>query len=99
MTGRLLPPGLLSAMCEPRLLGGPVPGRPWRTAGYGLGLMIDSASPRGRCLGHSGQGPGSTSAAYHFPDLDPPATAAAFASLEDQAVVEEAVMKTAPSRR
>ena len=63
-------------------------------AGYGLGLMIDVASSRGRCLGHTGQGPGSTSAAYHFPDLDPPATAAAFAPVEDQAVVEFAVMGT-----
>ena len=99
LTGRLLPPGLLDMMCEPRPLGGPVPGRPWRTAGYGLGLMIDVASPRGRCLGHTGQGPGSTSAAYHFPDLDPPATAAAFAAVEDQAVVEEAVLGTWPARR
>jgi CubicO group peptidase (beta-lactamase class C family) len=94
LTGRLLPPGLLGIMCEPRALGGPVPGRPWRTAGYGLGLMIDVASSRGRCLGHTGQGPGSTAAAYHFPDLDPPATAAAFAPVEDQAVVEFAVMGT-----
>ncbi len=94
LTGRLLLPRLLGIMCEPRPLGGPVPGRPWRTAGYGLGLMIDVASSRGRCLGHTGQGPGSTSAAYHFPDLDPPATAAAFAPVEDQAVVEFAVMGT-----
>jgi len=99
LTGRLLPPGLLHVMCEPRPLGGPVPGRPWRTAGYGLGLMIDVASARGRCLGHTGQGPGSTSAAYHFPDLDPPATAAAFASVDDQAVVEEAVLGSWPARR
>jgi CubicO group peptidase (beta-lactamase class C family) len=99
LADRLLPPGLLEIMCQPHPLGGPVPGRPWRTAGYGLGLMIDVASPRGRCLGHTGQGPGSTSAAYHFPDLDPPATAAAFAPVEDQAVVEEVVMKIAPERR
>jgi D-alanyl-D-alanine carboxypeptidase len=92
LTGRLLPPGLLGVMTEPRPLGGPVPGRPWRTAGYGLGLMIDVSSPRGRCLGHTGQGPGSTAAAYHFPDLEPLATAAAFAPVEDQAVVEEAVL-------
>ena len=94
LTGRLLPSGLLGVMCEPRPLGGPIPGRPWRTAGYGLGLMIDVASSRGRCLGHTGQGPGSASAAYHFPDLDPPTTAAAFAPVEDQAVVEFAVMGT-----
>jgi CubicO group peptidase (beta-lactamase class C family) len=93
MAGRLLPPSLLDEMRQPRPLGGPVSGRPWRTAGYGLGLMIDLASPRGRCFGHTGQGPGSTAAAYHFSDLDPPCTAAAFAPIEDQAVVERAVQR------
>lgn len=99
LTGHLLPPELLRAMCEPRPLGGPIPDRPWRSAGYGLGLMIDVASPRGHCLGNTGQGPGSTSAAYHFPDLDPPATASAFAPVEDQAVVETAVLESWPARR
>ena len=47
-----------------------LPDRPWRTAGYGLGLMMDIASPHGLCIGHSGQGPDSVAAAYHFPDLD-----------------------------
>lgn len=94
LTGRLLPAELLGGMCEPRPLGGPVPGRPWRSAGYGLGLAIGVGSSGDRCLGHTGQGPGSTAAAYHFPDLDPPATAAAFAPVEDPAVVEEAVMGT-----
>ncbi|HZE35718.1 MAG TPA: serine hydrolase domain-containing protein [Candidatus Eisenbacteria bacterium] len=92
MIGRLVPGELLATMCAPYTLGGPVEGRPWRTAGYGLGLMVDVASPRGRCLGHTGQGPGSVAAAYHFPDLDPPRTTAAFAPVEDQAVVERAVL-------
>jgi len=92
MIGRLVPGELLAAMRAPYTLGGPVEGRPWRTAGYGLGLMVDLASPRGRCLGHTGQGPGSVAAAYHFPDLDPPRTTAAFAPVEDQAVVERAVL-------
>jgi CubicO group peptidase (beta-lactamase class C family) len=92
MVGRLVPDELLAAMRAPYALGGPVEGRPWRTAGYGLGLMVDVASPRGRCLGHTGQGPGSVAAAYHFPDLDPPRTAAAFAPVEDEAVVERAVL-------
>lgn len=39
-----------------------------------------------------GQGPGSVAAVYHFPDLDPPRTAAAFAPVEDQALVERAVL-------
>jgi len=92
MSGQLLPAVLLDAMCARYPLGGPVEGRPWRTAGYGLGVMMDVASPRGRCIGHTGQGPGSVAAAYHFPDLDPSRTAAAFAPVGDQAVVERAVL-------
>lgn len=92
LAGRLFPAALLDAMRQPRALGGPVPGRPWRTAGYGLGLMIDVASPRGLCIGHTGGGPGSTAAAYYFPDLVPPCTAAAFAPIDDEAIVERAVL-------
>jgi hypothetical protein len=73
-------------------------GRPWRTAGYGLGLMNDLASSCGLCIGHSGQGPDSVAAAYHFPALDPPRTVAAFALASDQAVVECAVMEAAARR-
>lgn len=92
MIGRLVAGELLAAMRAPYALGGPVAGRPWRTTGYGLGLMVDVASSRGRCIGHTGQGPGSVAAAYHFPDLDPPRTVAAFAPVEDPAVVERAVL-------
>jgi hypothetical protein len=79
-------------MGEGRRVGNPNPGRPRRRAGYGLGLMVNVAPTHGRCLGHSGQGPGSVAAAYHFPDLDPPRTVAAFAPVQDQAVVERAVL-------
>ena len=92
MAGELVSGELLADMRAPYALGGPVEGRPWRTAGYGLGLMVDVASPRGRCIGHTGGGPGSVAAAYHFPDLDPPRTTAAFAPVEDPGVVERAVL-------
>jgi D-alanyl-D-alanine carboxypeptidase len=96
LRGDLLPPSLQAAMRAARALDGPPGGgRPWRTANYGLGLMIDTASPLGLCIGHSGQGPHSVSAAYHFPDLDPPRTVSAFAPVSDQAVVECAVLETA----
>ncbi|WP_315791204.1 serine hydrolase domain-containing protein [Fischerella sp. JS2] len=36
---------------------------------YGLGLMIDLASPYGRVAGHGGGGPGYSVAALHFPNL------------------------------
>ena len=91
LAGPFLSPPLAEAMRQPYPLGGPIEGRPWRTAGYGLGLMVDVDSPRGLAMGHSGQGPGSVSAAYHFPGLA--RTVSAFAAVEDQGVVERAVLE------
>jgi hypothetical protein len=51
---------------------------------------LDVNSPRGRCLGHTGESPGSVAAAYHFPDLEPPLSIAAFADVDDPAVVDSA---------
>jgi hypothetical protein len=45
-------------------VGGPWPGRPWRSGGYGLGLMIGEGEPPGLYIGHTGAGPGSTAAVY-----------------------------------
>jgi len=94
LSGDLLPPHLRNAMRIRRALDIPLAGRPWRTAGYGLGLMMDVDSPSGPCLGHSGQGPGSVAAVYHFPDTDPPRTIAAFAPVDDPSIVEQAVLAT-----
>jgi CubicO group peptidase (beta-lactamase class C family) len=96
MTGRIVPPHLLAMMLDRRGLDVPLtPARPWSTAGYGLGVMMDIATPLGRCFGHSGEGPGSVCAVYHFPDLDPPRTTAAFAAHQDEAVVEHLAIETA----
>jgi CubicO group peptidase (beta-lactamase class C family) len=91
----LLPPPLHAAMLERRPLDVPLEGRPWRSAGYGLGLMMPTAASVGPALGHSGQGHDSVAAAWHFPEIDPPRTIAAFAPTEDQAVVETAVLQAA----
>jgi D-alanyl-D-alanine carboxypeptidase len=98
-TGALLPPPLLAAMRQRHAVEVDLPDRPWRTKGYGLGLMMDIASPHGLCIGHSGQGPDSVSAAYHFPDLDPPLTVAAFAPTDDQGIAERAVLEEAARLR
>jgi D-alanyl-D-alanine carboxypeptidase len=92
LAGRLLEPALLQAMLESRPVGGPVEGRPWRTPAYGLGFMTDVVPPRGRCIGHTGGGPGSAAAAYHFPELDPPRTTAVFAPVDDVGIVERAAL-------
>ena len=99
MTSALLPAPLLAAMREPRPVKADLAGRPWQTAGYGLGLMIDTASPHGLCLGHTGQGPESVSAAYHLPGLTPPLTVAAFAPTDEQGVAERAVLEEAARLR
>jgi CubicO group peptidase (beta-lactamase class C family) len=93
--GALLPAALLAEMQERRAVQAELKDRPWRTAGYGLGLMMDIASPHGFCIGHSGQGPDSVAAVYHFPELDPPPTVAAFAPSDDQGIVERAVLEHA----
>ncbi len=85
LTGDLLPAALTAAMLTSRAIGGPFPGRPFGVPAYGLGIMIDTAGPLGRCLGHTGQGPGSTSAIYHFPDLEPRHTVAVFAPIDGNA--------------
>lgn len=91
----LLPPPLHAAMLERRPLDVPLEGRPWRSASYGLGLMMPTADAVGPAIGHSGQGHDSVAAAWHFPEIDPPRTIAAFAPTEDQAVVETAVLQAA----
>ena len=96
MTGTLIKPHLLAMMLDRRGLDVPLtPSRPWSTAGYGLGVMMDIATPLGRCFGHSGEGPGSVCAVYHFPDIEPPRTVAAFAANQDEAVVEHLTIETA----
>ena len=93
IAGQLLPAELLRAMLEVHPVGGPIAGRPWQSPGYGLGIMVDAASPRGRCMGHTGGGPGSVAASFHFADLRPTRTVAAFAPVEDPGVVERAVLE------
>jgi len=93
IAGQLLPAELLRAMLEVHPVGGPIAGRPWQSPGYGLGIMVDAASPRGRCMGHTGGGPGSVAASFHFADLRPTRTVAAFAPVEDPGMVERAVLE------
>lgn len=87
--GGLLPEPLLAAMTAAHPVGGAVPGRPWRVAGYGLGLMIGEGETGVRYTGHTGGGPGSTAAVYR---AGPGRTAAAFAAVDHPAEVERWAM-------
>ncbi|MBI2738526.1 MAG: beta-lactamase family protein [Rhodospirillales bacterium] len=88
MVGDLLPPPLLSAMCDRYSVGGPIAGRPWKTPSYGLGLMIGETTGGELIAGHTGGGPGSAVAVYHRLDRST-GTAAAHEVGNDDASVEE----------
>jgi D-alanyl-D-alanine carboxypeptidase len=83
LSGDLLRPDVLVVAMTPHPVGGPWPDSPWIKGGYGLGLMIVETS-EGTAIGHSGAGPGSVAAVYHFRDRAFPCTVAAFAQGEDK---------------
>jgi CubicO group peptidase (beta-lactamase class C family) len=98
LVGDLLPPPLLSAMCDRYSVGGPIAGRPWKTPCYGLGIMIGETTSGELIAGHTGGGPGSAVAVYHRLDR-PSGTAAAFETGGDDAAVEAAcvaLLRTRP---
>jgi len=95
MSGQLLRSNLLELMKIRHPIGGAVPGRPWVETGYGLGLMNGTMSKVGRAFGHSGVGPASLSAVYHFPECRPVCTVAAFTKGNDEGVNECAVVDLA----
>jgi CubicO group peptidase (beta-lactamase class C family) len=99
MTGDVLPPELLTEMTTSHAISeGPLPGRPWETTGYGLGLMIGRMGSAGIAMGHSGAGPGSVGAVYHFRDRPRACTVAAFATGDHEGIVESEVVHRAQSR-
>ena len=68
-------------------VGRPIAGRPWKTLSYGLGLMIGETTSGELIADHTGGGPGSAVAVYHY--LDKPAgTTAAFEPEGTDAAVE-----------
>lgn len=95
--GKLLTVGSLAQMTAARPLGGAIEGRPWTECGYGLGLMIGRTGEAGRTLGHSGSGPFSVNAVYHFPALGTPITVASFAHGPREGLAEHAAADLALS--
>jgi D-alanyl-D-alanine carboxypeptidase len=85
--GDLLQPASLAQMQDLYPLGKAIAGRPWITHGYGLGLMIGTTAA-GRTIGHSGGGPFSSNAVYHFPDAPQPLTVACFHDAPGEAMAE-----------
>lgn len=94
-TGQLLRPEALDRMLERHHLGGGIPGRPWTSHGYALGLMSGEMGSAGRVVGHSGGGPGCVNAVYHFPDFARPMTGASFTDGTDEGRAEFEVLRIA----
>ena len=89
LDGPLLDPSARAAMQAARPLGGPIPGRPWATTGYGLGLMIGTGPGGIAFTGHSGAGPGGCCAVYRVGQAGP--VVAAFTADASEASAEWAV--------
>jgi D-alanyl-D-alanine carboxypeptidase len=74
----------------------PVPNAPprWRQPSYGLGIMVDRASPFGPVWGHSGGGPGYSTSVFHAPGFRPgPATVCVMCAVEEDALAESLVFE------
>lgn len=93
LTGDLLPDELLQAMQTARVLGGPMPGRPWASPGYALGLMKGGLENGVALCGHTGAGPGSVVAVYHQAQGERTASCAVFAAGADQGAVEAEIVR------
>jgi D-alanyl-D-alanine carboxypeptidase len=96
LDGELLDEALLESMRKPVMISqSGFPNRPWNSVGYGLGLMIDLQSPLGPCYGHTGEGPGSTTATYRFEALPGARTVSVFTAIEDQGTAEREALALA----
>ena len=93
LAGHLLPPGLLQEMQTARTLGGPIPGRPWITPGYGLGVMQGSIEGGFTLCGHTGCGPGSVIAVYRICDGNASACCAGFETGASEGAIEALIVQ------
>lgn len=93
LSGELLPTALLLEMQAARILGGPIPGRPWLTPGYGLGVMQGAVDGGFTLCGHTGCGPGSVIAVYRICDAEASVCCAAFEAGATEGVVEAHVVE------
>lgn len=93
--GQVLRSETLRTMLDRRVIGGTIPGRPWTECGYALGLMCGEVGGVGQAAGHSGGGPFSVNAVYHFPDRPDPVTVACFTNGSNEGVAELAAAEIA----
>ncbi|PQZ89356.1 MULTISPECIES: serine hydrolase [Pseudomonas] len=90
--GDLLSQNLIRQMQTARTVGGPIPGRPWITPGYGLGVMQGGIEGGYSMSGHTGCGPGSVIAVYRMGEGDASACCAVFEAGGGEGDVEARVV-------
>lgn len=93
MMGKVISRPLLAQMLAPHRVGPPL--RHWQEPSCGLGLMIDTASEHGLMHGHTGGGPGSGCAVYHYSELPNQPTIGVFASQTHDGDLEGEVLRLA----
>lgn len=93
LAAHLLPEPLLQEMQTARPLGGPIPGRPWISPAYGLGLMQGGLDKGLTLCGHTGAGPGSVVAVYRCASNTATASCAVFCEGSDEGSAEAGVLK------
>ena len=87
LAGRLFPAARVAEMTASHPVGPAIPGRPWTTLGYGLGVMTPDIGDR-RVVGHTGGGPSSVVSVFASEGR----VAAAFAPGDDAGAVERAAV-------
>ncbi|MCF2857040.1 beta-lactamase family protein [Pseudoalteromonas sp. SMS1] len=93
MNGLLISKPMLKRMLAPYKLTFDVGQRPWKSPAVGLGVMLN-CEPKLKTTGHTGQGPQSCFAAYHFAQANP-ITITVFEQTDSQAVVEDKAVELA----
>lgn len=94
----LLEPASRAALLDRHPIGGSLPGRPWQTTGYGLGLMMGSMQHPGMrqplpMIGHSAGGPGSVGAVYQGFRAGDIRTVAVFRAGTDEGIAESEALR------
>jgi CubicO group peptidase (beta-lactamase class C family) len=95
--GPFLSRSVRAALFDRNPLGGPLPGRPWTTIGYGTGTMMPTITRERdgvsiEFVSHSAGGPGSSGAVYQVTGGGAsPSTYAAFSDSENEATAENAI--------
>lgn len=96
--GKIISKDTFKKMCESHKIDFDIGDRPWKNPGYAYGLMTDERLGIMRSFGHTGSGPGSTIAVYHFPNGKNKVTVASSKIDEEQSVSEYEVVKIAQNK-